>query len=147
MHEGALTGVTAPIVPASTFAIHDAAHGARLAALPDLAAADGAGYFYGRWANPTGEVAARAIASLEGAQAGARVFSSGMGAIATVLLMGLEQGAWHLAQPMSLRGGHDHKHIDLTVAAYHKPALLHGHVHPRTCHPTYKMTTTTPQNG
>lgn len=104
MHEGALQGVTTPIVPASTYTIFDADHGARLASLPDQPAADGAGYFYARWANPTGEVAARAIASLEGAKAGARVFSSGMGAIATVLLMGLQHGD-HIVAPLGMYGG------------------------------------------
>ncbi|HEX8104852.1 MAG TPA: aminotransferase class I/II-fold pyridoxal phosphate-dependent enzyme [Solirubrobacteraceae bacterium] len=47
--------------------------------------------WYGRFSNPTVEVAAEAIAVLEGAEAGV-VMSSGMGAIATVLLSHLRAG-------------------------------------------------------
>jgi methionine-gamma-lyase len=69
----------APVIdPSSTYAFADSAEFAR-------ASADkvGAGYVYTRWANPTLDAFALAVAELEGAAA-AESFSSGMAAISSV---------------------------------------------------------------
>jgi methionine-gamma-lyase len=61
------------------------------------------GYLYSRWANPTVDVLARVVASLEGAEATA-CFTSGMGAIAGTLFALLENGD-HIVAAAQLYGG------------------------------------------
>ncbi len=62
------------------------------ASYADIADNEGLGEaWYGRFGNPTGEAAAREVAALEGAEAGA-IASSGMGAIATTLISLLRAG-------------------------------------------------------
>ncbi|MHB8352808.1 MAG: trans-sulfuration enzyme family protein [Thermoplasmata archaeon] len=63
----------------------------------------GAVYLYSRYENPTQEAAAELLRELEGAES-ARVFSSGMGAIAAVLLTLLRSGE-EIVAPESLYGG------------------------------------------
>jgi cystathionine beta-lyase/cystathionine gamma-synthase len=62
---------------------------------PDADAADraaaGGAYFYGRHGNPTNEALERAVADLEGAEAGLS-FASGMAAIAAALFASVERG-------------------------------------------------------
>lgn len=67
------------------------------------AAADGRGYIYSRYGNPTEDALGRTLAALEGAEA-SLLFSSGMGAIAAALEALLGAGD-HLVSVEGLYGG------------------------------------------
>lgn len=90
------------IYPTSAFTFPDTA--AAMALFEDREG----GYVYGRWANPTAEAAARAVAALEGLEtpARARLFASGMAAIAGALLAIVPTGGAVLTQAQ-LYGGTD----------------------------------------
>ena len=103
VHPGSLTGVVPPIVPASTFLLSSAEHGARLSLKDEAASADDDGYFYSRWGSPTNHMVGGIVSSLEACK-GTLVFSSGMAAITTTLLTLLRTGD-HIVCPRALYGG------------------------------------------
>ncbi|MBI2845462.1 MAG: PLP-dependent transferase [Chloroflexi bacterium] len=69
-------------------------------------AAEGEGWVYTRWGNPTVAALERKIATLEGGEA-ALAASSGMGAISTALLT-LAAGGDHIVAPHTVYGGTHH---------------------------------------
>ncbi len=96
-HHADPTGaVTVPIYQTSTFQFRDAAHGAALFAGREK------GFIYTRLGNPTVHALEEAVADLEHAD-GAVATSSGMGAVSTVFLALLEQGA-HVVGTASVYG-------------------------------------------
>ena len=84
-HDAAFGAVAPPIVQSSTFAFGSTAEIEAYLAEPHTR------YFYSRYANPTTDACAAAIAALEGAEE-AILCSSGMGAIATTLLSLVSRG-------------------------------------------------------
>ncbi len=84
--EGAPGPVVEPIAVSSTYALRDAAEGARL--VQSTAPTE----FYARWGTPSNRDVERAVAALEGGPRGLTT-ASGMGAIATVLLGAVKQGS------------------------------------------------------
>ena len=88
--------VNVPIYQSSTFAFRNAAHGAA------LFAGDERGYIYTRIGNPTIEALEQTVATLEGG-AGGIATSSGMGAVNTLYMGLLGQGA-HLVGTASVYG-------------------------------------------
>jgi methionine-gamma-lyase len=82
--------LVAPIVPATTFALADAAETERVMSEKEY------GFLYSRIRNPTVEDLNVVIADLEGAEA-ALAFSSGMAAITAALVISLERGDTLLA--------------------------------------------------
>ncbi|HEX9696702.1 MAG TPA: aminotransferase class I/II-fold pyridoxal phosphate-dependent enzyme [Actinomycetota bacterium] len=90
--------LSAPIYQAATFAFDD---------IDDFAAVAQSkltgGYLYSRWANPTTDALARAVASLEGAEAAA-CFASGMAAIHAALVSRARSGD-HVVASKHLYGG------------------------------------------
>jgi len=95
-HPDATGAVSVPIYQTSTFAFRDAAHGAA------LFAGEEEGYIYTRLGNPTIQALEDAVASLEHG-AGGIATGSGMGAVSTVYMALLEQGA-HLVSTASVYG-------------------------------------------
>jgi cystathionine beta-lyase/cystathionine gamma-synthase len=77
--------VSFPIYQAATYAFEDTA------GIESYHQDPTTHYFYTRYANPTSDACARALAALEGAEA-ALLFSSGMGAITTALLGSVVSG-------------------------------------------------------
>jgi methionine-gamma-lyase len=94
--EDAYGSVSVPIYQTSTFAFRDARHGAEL-----FAGADD-GYIYTRIGNPTIRAFEDNIASLEGGFGGIAT-SSGMGAVSTIYMALLGQGA-HMVSTASVYG-------------------------------------------
>ncbi|MFW9856452.1 MAG: trans-sulfuration enzyme family protein [Candidatus Thorarchaeota archaeon] len=97
---GPINSVTPPIIASSTFLLDSVDHGAHLSRERIY---DGSGWFYSRWGNPTTDIAARIMNSLEYAY-GTLITSSGMAAISTVFVSLLEAGD-HIIVPYSLYGG------------------------------------------
>ncbi|MGI9103832.1 MAG: trans-sulfuration enzyme family protein [Terriglobales bacterium] len=96
-HRADPTGsVNVPIYQTSTFAFHDARHGAALFAGQED------GYIYTRIANPTIRALEESVAELENGSVGIAT-SSGMGAVCTLYLGTLSTGA-HLVSTASLYG-------------------------------------------
>ncbi len=96
-HPDERTGaVNVPIYQSSTFAFRDAAHGAA------LFAGEEEGYIYTRLGNPTIRVLEDSVANLENGCGGVAT-SSGMGAVSTVYMALLEQGA-HVVSTASVYG-------------------------------------------
>src|SRR3990172_11310296 len=85
-HPDATGAVNVPIYKTSTFAFRDAAHGAA------LFAGEEPGYIYTRIANPTIRVLEESVAALENG-AGGIATSSGLGAVSTLYMALLGQGA------------------------------------------------------
>lgn len=92
-HTGA---VTVPIYQTSTFAFHNARHGAAL-----FGGEDG-GFIYTRLGNPTIQALEDCVADLENGYGGIAT-SSGMGAVSAVYMALLEQGA-HMVSTASVYG-------------------------------------------
>lgn len=88
--------VNVPIYQSSTFAFHDAAHGAA------LFAGEEEGYIYTRIGNPTIHALEESVAGLENGVGGIAT-SSGLGAINTVYMTLLEKGA-HMVSTGSVYG-------------------------------------------
>ena len=82
--------IVAPIVPATTFVLADAAETDRVMNEKEY------GFLYSRIRNPTVEDLNQVVADLEGAEA-AQAFSSGMAAITAALVTSLERGDTLLA--------------------------------------------------
>ena len=82
--------IVAPIVPATTFVLADAAETDRVMSEKEY------GFLYSRIRNPTVEDLNVVVADLEGAEA-AQAFSSGMAAITAALVTSLERGDTLLA--------------------------------------------------
>jgi len=105
---GADRGLSPPIYFASTYALDDADHGARLHAKREGPYSDSDGFVYSRWGSPTNEAAARQIAALEGLESdssgGTMLFGSGMSAITSALLAVLKSGD-HAVFPKTVYGG------------------------------------------
>jgi methionine-gamma-lyase len=96
-HYGDIFGsATVPIYQTSTFAFHNAQNGA------DRFAGKAPGFIYTRLGNPTIDALERSMAELEGG-AGAVATSSGMGAVSTVYMALLGQGA-HVVGTASVYG-------------------------------------------
>lgn len=96
-HPDALTGaVNVPIYQSSTFAFRSAAHGAA------LFAGEEDGFIYTRLGNPTTRVLEESVAELENGCGGVAT-SSGLGAVSTVYMALLEQGA-HVVSTASVYG-------------------------------------------
>ena len=96
-HPDERTGaVNVPIYQSSTFAFRDAAHGAA------LFAGEEEGYIYTRLGNPTIRALEESVADLENGCGGVAT-SSGMGAVSTVYMALLEQGA-HVVSTASVYG-------------------------------------------
>ncbi len=95
-HADATGAVNVPIYQTSTFAFRDAAHGAALFAGREQ------GYIYTRIANPTIAALEESVASLENG-AGGIATGSGMGAVNTVYMALLAQGA-HMVSTASVYG-------------------------------------------
>jgi methionine-gamma-lyase len=96
-HPDPLTGaVNVPIYQSSTFAFRDAEHGAA------LFAGEAEGYIYTRLGNPTIRVLEESVAELENGCGGVAT-SSGLGAVSTVYMALLEQGA-HVVSTASVYG-------------------------------------------
>ncbi len=95
-HPDGTGAVNVPIYQSSTFAFRDAAHGAA------LFAGDEKGYIYTRIGNPTVAALEESVASLEGGVGGIAT-SSGMGAVNTVYMALLAQGA-HMVSTASVYG-------------------------------------------
>lgn len=100
----AVEGLAPPICFASTYKLRDAAHGSRLHEKEEAPYVDDDGFVYTRWGNPTNEIAARAVAKIEGARAGTILFSSGMASITGALLAVLRAGD-HVIFPHCVYGG------------------------------------------
>lgn len=96
MIDDPLGSATVPIYQTSTFAFKSARHGA------ELFAGETSGYIYTRLGNPTIQALEACIATLEGGFRGIAT-SSGMGAVNTVYMALLEQGA-HLLSTASVYG-------------------------------------------
>ena len=82
--------VTTPIVQTSTYAFEDTSAVMRFVQAKEAKAA-GRRHEYGRYSNPTMDVAEARIADLEGAETGL-LFATGMSAITTVLMTFLKSG-------------------------------------------------------
>jgi methionine-gamma-lyase len=95
-HPDATGAVNVPIYQTSTFAFRDAAHGAA------LFAGEERGYIYTRIANPTIRVLEESVAALENG-AGGIATSSGLGAVSTLYMALLGQGA-HMVSTASVYG-------------------------------------------
>jgi methionine-gamma-lyase len=95
-HPDATGAVNVPIYQTSTFAFRDAAHGAA------LFAGEERGYIYTRIANPTIRVLEESVAALENG-AGGVATSSGLGAVSTLYMALLGQGA-HMVSTASVYG-------------------------------------------
>jgi len=95
-HADATGTVNVPIYQTSTFAFHDAAHGAALFAGKEQ------GYIYTRIGNPTTAALEENVAALENG-VGAVATSSGMGAVNTVYMALLGHGA-HMVSTASVYG-------------------------------------------
>jgi len=95
-HPDATGAVNVPIYQTSTFAFRDAAHGAALFAGSEK------GYIYTRIGNPTIEALEVSVASLENG-CGAVATSSGLGAVNTLYMAVLGQGA-HMVSTASVYG-------------------------------------------
>ena len=95
-HPDATGAVNVPIYQTSTFAFRDAAHGAA------LFAGEERGYIYTRIANPTIRVLEESVAELENG-AGGVATSSGLGAVSTLYMALLGQGA-HMVSTASVYG-------------------------------------------
>ena len=95
-HPDATGAVNVPIYQTSTFAFRDAAHGAA------LFAGEERGYIYTRIANPTIRVLEESVAALENG-AGGIATSSGLGALSTLYMALLGQGA-HMVSTASVYG-------------------------------------------
>lgn len=77
--------ITTPIVQTSTFTFRDSKH------IEEYTREGKEHYEYGRYGNPTAQVAERRLADLEGAEAGI-IFASGMSAITTTILALVQSG-------------------------------------------------------
>ncbi len=77
--------ITTPIVQTSTFTFRNSKH------IEEYTKEGKEHYEYGRYGNPTAQVAERRLADLEGAEAGI-VFASGMSAITTTILALVQSG-------------------------------------------------------
>jgi methionine-gamma-lyase len=97
---GPVNSVTPPIIASATFLLDSVDHGAHLSRERIY---DGSGWFYSRWGNPTTDIAARIMTTLEHAY-GTLITSSGMAAISTVFVSLLKAGD-HIIVPYSLYGG------------------------------------------
>ena len=95
-HPDATGAVNVPIYQTSTFAFRDAAHGAA------LFAGEEKGYIYTRLGNPTIAALEESVADLEHG-VGAVATSSGLGAVSTLYMATLGQGA-HLVSTASVYG-------------------------------------------
>jgi methionine-gamma-lyase len=95
-HPDATGAVNVPIYQTSTFAFRNAAHGAA------LFAGEEKGYIYTRIGNPTIGALEESVASLEGGCGGIAT-SSGMGAVNTLYMTLLAQGA-HMVSTASVYG-------------------------------------------
>jgi methionine-gamma-lyase len=95
-HPDATGAVNVPIYQSSTFAFRDAAHGASLFAGKEK------GYIYTRIGNPTIAAFEESVASLENG-AGGIATSSGLGAVNTLYMALLEQGA-HMVSTAAVYG-------------------------------------------
>jgi methionine-gamma-lyase len=95
-HPDATGAVNVPIYQTSTFAFRDAAHGAALFAREEE------GYIYTRIGNPTIRALEDCVADLEHG-AGGIATSSGLGAVCTIYMALLEQGA-HLVSTAAVYG-------------------------------------------
>jgi len=95
-HPDATGAVNVPIYQTSTFAFRDAEHGAALFAKRER------GYIYTRIGNPTIGAFEEAVASIENGLGGVAT-SSGLGAVNTVYMTALGQGA-HLVSTASVYG-------------------------------------------
>jgi len=95
-HPDATGAVNVPIYQSSTFAFRDAAHGAA------LFAGEEEGYIYTRIGNPTIRALEDSVADLEHGVGGIAT-SSGLGAVSTIYMALLEQGA-HLVSTASVYG-------------------------------------------
>jgi methionine-gamma-lyase len=128
--EGPGTPLVQPVVASTTFSFETAAEFGRVMAEEEY------GFLYSRLRNPTVEDLNAVCADLEGAEA-AQAFSSGMAAIAAVLLSNLEPGDTLLA-PKQLYGttysllerhlrpqGIEVVYLDVTdVSSWNRPAKL-----------------------
>jgi methionine-gamma-lyase len=132
-HPDELTGaVNVPIYQSSTFAFRDAAHGAA------LFAGEEEGYIYTRLGNPTIRVLEESVADLENGCGGVAT-SSGLGAVSTVYMALLGQGA-HVVSTASVYGpsrGLLEKHFarfgtDATFVDTSSPEALAGAIRPET---------------
>jgi len=101
--KSSLAGLAPGIFPAVTYSI-DCDQGARLGLKSERSQADEDGYFYSRWGNPTNQVTAGMIASLEEAKAGTYLTASGMMSISCTLCSLLKSGD-HVVFPQALYGG------------------------------------------
>jgi methionine-gamma-lyase len=95
-HPDATGAVNVPIYQSSTFAFRNAAHGAA------LFAGEEEGYIYTRIGNPTIRALEDSVADLEHG-AGGIATSSGLGAVSTIYMALLEQGA-HMVSTASVYG-------------------------------------------
>lgn len=95
-HQDPLGAVNVPVYLSSTFAFKNAAHGA------SLFAGESDGYIYTRISNPTIRALERAVAEMEGGFDGIAT-SSGMGAVSTIYMALLAQGA-HIISTASVYG-------------------------------------------
>lgn len=95
-HPDETGAVNVPIYQTSTFAFRDANHGAA------LFAGDEDGYIYTRIGNPTIDALERCMASLENGIGGVAT-SSGLGAVNTLYMTALEQGA-HMVSTAAVYG-------------------------------------------
>jgi len=95
-HPDATGAVNVPIYQSSTFAFHDAAHGAA------LFAGEQDGYIYTRIGNPTIRALEDSVADLENG-AGGVATSSGLGAVST-LYLALLGGSAHMVSTASVYG-------------------------------------------
>ncbi|MBN2621083.1 aminotransferase class I/II-fold pyridoxal phosphate-dependent enzyme [candidate division WOR-3 bacterium] len=97
-HPDKVTGALAPpIYQTSTFAFHDADHGARLFKQEE------SGYIYTRLSNPTIDLLAQKIALLESTEAGV-VFASGLAAIFNIIVTCAATGE-HIISDDTIYGG------------------------------------------
>ena len=95
-HPDATGAVNVPIYQSSTFAFRNAAHGAA------LFAGEEEGYIYTRIGNPTIRALEKSVAALENGADGIAT-SSGLGAVSTLYMGLLEQGA-HMVSTASVYG-------------------------------------------
>lgn len=95
-HPDATGAVNVPIYQSSTFVFRDAAHGAA------LFAGEEEGFIYTRLGNPTIRALEESVADLENG-AGGVATSSGLGAVSTLYMALLEQGA-HVVSTASVYG-------------------------------------------
>lgn len=139
-----LSGLSTPIVTATTYRLASASAGAKLCEADVLPEGDPNGYLYSRWGSPTTHAVARAISELEvestrcldpasaccrahrvlaqGASAGTLIFASGMAAITTsflsVLKRCVEPCAASCCTPLTFRAVRSGDHVVAPKAVY-----------------------------